>query len=106
MKKLFGAVMIVAAMMSAAFGRGLEPGALAVGRTNILCVKAPCPWRGITGPGDGLDPQWSSDVLPIVVGTEKDRARITKAWDDLDCVLVDGEFDGVTLTVRAIIGGC
>lgn len=85
----------------------INSGTLSVGRTGINCVMAPCPWRGIRAVNsNGLDLLWSSDRLPAIKATADDAQRITQAWHDLECLLVEGEFDGTTLIVDRILGAC
>ncbi|MEO3999711.1 hypothetical protein [Mesorhizobium sp. CAU 1732] len=81
---------------------------LAVGSTGIFCVRAPCPWRGIADP-DAQDPTrllWSGDDLPPIHAPDDTTRRIERAWDDHECLLVEGAFDGVTLRVERIVGPC
>lgn len=81
---------------------------LAVGSTGILCVRAPCPWRGIADP-DAQDPTrllWSNDALPPLQASDDAARRIERAWDDNACLLVEGAFDGATLRVERIVGPC
>ena len=84
--------------------------ALRIGPTGIYCVKAPCPWRGITRLGaDGRPegrPLWTDDELPAVVASEGDRRRIAAAWRDGGCLVVRGRLEAATLRVRGISGGC
>lgn len=83
---------------------------LYVGKTNILCVQAPCPWRGIgrdenfrSGPAGLL---WSDDPLPRLEATPEDARRITSAWTDGKCLAIDGALIASTLHVEKIIGAC
>jgi hypothetical protein len=83
---------------------------LQVGSTGIMCVTEPCPWRGITEPPDmrpdPLRPLWSGDALPPVTGSEDDRACVSEAWDEYQCIEIEGSFDGETLHVAEVIGAC
>jgi hypothetical protein len=86
----------------------LPPGTLAVGKTGIYCITTPCPSRGIAdaehqAPADLL---WSGDALPAMTATAQDMQRITAAWNALECLLVEGTFDGTTLIVDHIAGAC
>lgn len=87
-----------------------ESGRLAIGRTSVNCVKAPCPWRGIVNLGNSsrnsLDPLWTGNDLPVLNASDGDAHRIRAAWEKLECLVVDGTFDGQTLMVNRILGGC
>lgn len=83
---------------------------LYVGKTNILCVQAPCPWRGIgrddnfrSGPAGLL---WSDDTLPRLEAAPEDARSITAAWTDGKCLAIDGALIASTLHVEKIIGAC
>jgi len=83
---------------------------LSIGRTGILCVKEPCPRRGITRvaepPKSGMRlPIWSGSVLPPIVGDPDLAARIRADWEADRCIVVEGSFDG-QLTVHRIVGPC
>ncbi|WP_152658660.1 hypothetical protein [Devosia chinhatensis] len=89
-----------------------DPGSrqLRVGQTNIFCVQAPCPWRGIApAEGDRSTPSallWSDQNLPAVKASNADARRISEAWHADRCLLVDGQMIGATLVVDAILGAC
>lgn len=83
---------------------------LRVGKTNIFCVMAPCPWRGIAkagrtsgGPADLL---WSEQEIPQLDATPEDAARITDAWSADKCLEIEGRMTGKTLRVARIVGEC
>jgi hypothetical protein len=82
-----------------------------VGRTRIMCVRQPCPWRGILeATADGVPaarpPHWSGNVLPPLVGKEADASRVRKAWEDSGCLLIKGRFLGERLQIHRIVGMC
>ena len=106
---MIAAALALAAMPSQAadFARSER---LYVGKTNILCVQAPCPWRGIgrdenfrSGPAGLL---WSDDTLPRLDASPEDARRITSAWANDDCLAINGTLIGTTLHVEKIIGAC
>lgn len=83
---------------------------LLVGRTNIFCVQAPCPWRGIVrqdelrpGPAAML---WSEADLPRLDASAEDASRIEAAWDSTECLAIDGSLTRDTLRVDRIVGAC
>lgn len=83
---------------------------LLVGKTNIFCVQAPCPWRGIAdadtqqpGPSGLL---WAEQTLPVLDADPRDAERIRQAWDSDQCLLIDGELTGRVLRVDGIVGAC
>jgi len=83
---------------------------LYVGKTNILCVQAPCPWRGIgrdesfaSGPAGLI---WSADTLPRLDASVEDTRRIKSAWSDGKCLAIDGALIASTLHVESIVGPC
>jgi hypothetical protein len=41
-----------------------------------------------------------------MVADAGDRQVIAAAWKKLDCVLVEGAFNGTTLTVQQVLGAC
>jgi hypothetical protein len=83
---------------------------LLVGRTNIFCVRAPCPWRGIrrqtdaTAGPEGL--LWSEDRLPQLDASPEDAMALTTAWDGSECLAIDGSLSGQKLRVDRIVGAC
>ena len=83
----------------------------AVGSTGILCVRAPCPWRGIRlvstdGANTPAEIDWTGDELPPVLATAEIRERLAQTWDDMGCLVVEGAFDRRTLAVVSILGSC
>ncbi|WEJ34107.1 hypothetical protein [Devosia sp. SD17-2] len=83
---------------------------LRVGTTNIFCVVAPCPWRGIAkadsarlGPVDLI---WSAQHLPRLDALPEDVVRISESWNANNCLEVEGALNGSTLIVDRIIGEC
>lgn len=109
MKNLLLAMLFTATLMASAQAED-RSGILKVGSTGIDCYMPPCPSRGISNSerrGDGFQrPIWWGEVLPARHASEEDRQRIIKAWDDLECLLIEGTFDGVTLAVTRIIAEC
>ena len=86
-----------------------EMGRFAVGNTGILCVRAPCPWRGsrLLDAEDQPGPvHWAQPDLPALLARPEERARLTDAWDDHECLVVEGAFDQQTLAVVSILGTC
>lgn len=88
-------------------------GRLGVGNTGINCVKEPCPWRGIVDldntSRDPLRPHWHGKHLPATYGQPEDVARLKKAWDDGECLEIEGKFghDGAPwIEIGKIIGPC
>lgn len=83
---------------------------LLVGRTNIFCVQAPCPWRGIVRADDVRDGPaglaWSSQALPRLEAGAEDAARIAAAWEAIECVVVEGRLSGSVLYVERVVGAC
>lgn len=83
---------------------------LFVGKTNIFCVQAPCPWRGIlsaevdsNGPANLL---WTDQSLPPLDASEEDAEKIVAAWNGDRCVAVHGRLRDGRLYVDAIAGEC
>jgi len=107
MKRLSSAVLFFAALLaSPSEADATTSGLLNVGSTGILCYQAPCPWRGIAqADGDGK-PLWWGDELPEMVADAGDRQRIAAAWEAFECVLVEGAFNGTTLSVQQVVGNC
>lgn len=105
------ALALVAAMLALATPiEAAEIQRLSVGKTNIFCVKAPCPWRGIApadadrhGPADLL---WSRQQLPPLIARADDADAIRTAWDADGCLLVDGALIDSQLRIDAIVGEC
>lgn len=83
---------------------------LFVGKTNIVCVRQPCPWRGIA-PADRLPDGpagllWSQQSLPELRADTLDARRIMAVWEGNSCVLVHGRMAGNVLHVEQVIGDC
>jgi hypothetical protein len=83
---------------------------LFVGKTNIVCVQAPCPWRGIAaadaqqaGPAGLL---WSEQTLPPLDAIEDDATLIVEAWNGDQCLSIQGRMDSGRLQVERIEGEC
>lgn len=83
---------------------------LFVGKTNIFCLQAPCPWRGIAraddqpaGPSNLL---WSEQKLPPLNASPQDAQRIVDAWNSDRCLSIEGQMLGSTLQVERIVGAC
>ncbi|MHA6690904.1 hypothetical protein [Devosia sp. A449] len=112
----FKAIPILAAVLllnapDHAVGEGaIKHGMLKVGSTGINCYMPPCPWRGIVSgdvPSGGFQrPLWWGEILPTLDASDNDARRIRRAWDDFDCLLVEGAFVGSMLTVGRIMGAC
>lgn len=83
---------------------------LLVGRTNIFCVQAPCPWRGIARADDARNGPagllWSGEALPRLEAGAEEGARIAAAWEDNECVAVEGRLGGSILYVERVVGAC
>lgn len=94
--------------------------ALRVGRTGILCVRLPCPHRGIYRPGakdmQGLRAALLyADLdgrtgLPSLAGAEADLQAVRDAWARNACIGIVGWLDGApgaqVLHVERIEGDC
>ncbi|WGG59452.1 hypothetical protein [Brucella intermedia] len=113
----------VAIAISAAWALAEDPQIdqrLNVGRTGIMCLRLPCPHRGIYAPGAkdleslrrallyaDLD---GRQGLPVVAGSPADQAEVTRAWDHGKCIAVLGRLEGTggssTLHVSRVIGPC
>ena len=83
---------------------------LFVGKTNIFCLMAPCPWRGIAaedaqhaGPAGLL---WSEQTLPPLDATEDDATRIISAWNGNQCLSIQGRIASGRLKVERVEGEC
>lgn len=97
------------------------PGArLHIGDTGIRCVQMPCPSRAVFEPNaqghavkdrmlfvdaDGKAP------LPPLIAKDADRAVIVEAWEERQCVAIDGrlipgEEDRPILRVDRVLGPC
>lgn len=111
--KLLKTLLLVSSALLAPKAHAESPvsGLLTVGGTGISCYMAPCPWRGIAqvdsrqGPVSSM-PIWSENVLPALIAHTSERERVTEAWSSDECLVVDGAYDGTTLTIREIIGPC
>jgi len=83
---------------------------LVFGKTNIFCVQAPCPWRGIVRADDlqsgSATMLWSQDRLPQLDASAEDATRLATAWDALECLIVEGSMSERTLRVDRIVGVC
>ncbi len=105
------AAVIALSLASATPANGADwPETLLVGKTNIYCVQEPCPWRGIrpadndvAGPAGLL---WSEQTLPELDGSDADVNRLSAAWSDNECLVIEGRFVGLTLQVDRIVGAC
>lgn len=83
---------------------------LLIGKTNIFCVQAPCPWRGIAradnrqaGPSGLI---WSEQNLPPLDASHGDAEQIVQAWNNDQCLSISGALVGGELRVDRIIGVC
>ena len=108
------AALLVAASLSVtathADGMSVASERLFVGKTNIVCVQAPCPWRGIAaadahqgGPAGLL---WSEQTLPPLDAIEDDATRIVEAWNADQCLSIQGRMDSGRLQVERVEGEC
>nr|WP_314261614.1 hypothetical protein [uncultured Devosia sp.] len=83
---------------------------LRVGKTNILCVQAPCPWRGIsraeTMPSGPSGLLWAQQTLPPLDAASRDAERVRQAWDNDQCLVINGKMTGGILRVDEIVGAC
>lgn len=82
-----------------------------VGRTGIFCFNEPCPWRGVVPAAPNGLPQgdvmpWAGDEPPALAAEPGERDRILAAWEDLECLLIEGRFADKTLEVSRIVGPC
>lgn len=93
---------------------GAEPppveGVMRVGATGIMCVREPCPRRGLIRVDDEgkaeWRPFWSGDKPPEIRADADTQRRIAEAWDEFGCLMVQGRFEKGELTVDRIIGDC
>lgn len=97
------------------------PGArLHIGDTGIRCVRLPCPSRAVFAPGTEdhavrqsmlyVDTDGSSPPPPMIA-SEANRAAIVMAWDERQCLAIDGrmiagEDDRPILRVDRVVGSC
>lgn len=83
---------------------------LRVGKTNIYCVMAPCPWRGIwrakAVPLAPADLVWAEQSLPRLTALPADAAKVTESWNADTCIEIEGALTGSTLVVDRIVGDC
>lgn len=109
------AIMLAAAALAAIMpGHAAEDNAvdqrLLVGKTNIFCVQAPCPWRGIAdanNPGSGPAGLLRAEqTLPPIDATEEDAQRIVDAWNADRCLAIAGRLVDGRLIVNDILGDC
>src|SRR5690554_4141265 len=93
MKKLAPALLAAALGLPSgvAFAEGAESGSgelLRVGSTGIMCVRAPCPWKGVVAVAEERSaPEestllWSGEDLPPLTASEADAERVRAAWED------------------------
>jgi hypothetical protein len=107
--------MLSALAIAALLSGGLEAspprdGTLRIGPTGVYCVRAPCPWRGVTR----LDaerrpvgrPLWAGERLPVIVARDADRQRIMEAWRTSGCLVAEGRLEAEQLVVRRVVGPC
>lgn len=93
---------------------------LNVGSTGVMCIRRPCPDRGIYRPGAkdlqtlersllyaDLD---GKTGLPRIEGAAADVARINGSWEQGKCLAIVGRFAGNagnrTLHVSRVVGQC
>lgn len=119
--------MILVAVVAASFpavaqAEGAVDHRLRVGRTGIMCIKAPCPSRGVFLPiGGGLLNERRRALLyadvdgksgpPEFVGSPAARQAASRAWHRLECIEIIGhlERDGDArprLHISRILGSC
>lgn len=83
---------------------------LRVGKTNIYCVMAPCPWRGIwrakAVPLAPADLIWAEQSLPRLIAQPEDATKVSESWDNDTCIEIDGALTGSALVVDRIVGDC
>jgi hypothetical protein len=108
--------MMSALAMGAVLAGGLEAPSppveerLRIGPTGVYCVRAPCPWRGVTrldaeGRAVGR-PLWSGERLPTIVAGDADKRRIMAVWRVSGCLVAQGRFEAERLIIRRVIGAC
>jgi hypothetical protein len=100
---------MVLLLATSTFAGGIA-GTFRLGPTGIYCIKAPCPWRGITkldagGKPDGK-PLWTDSALPAIEAEVDIRARVAKAWKASLCLVVEGKLEGDRFAVSRIVGDC
>lgn len=103
-------VMSLGALPAYADGMSSQSERLLVGRTNVFCVQAPCPWRGILRQTDlrsgATAMLWSDARMPQLEASAEDAARLATAWDGEECLAIDGSLTGDTLRVDRIVEAC
>ena len=117
--RLTGAIAVAALAVSQA-SAGDSAMTLRVGRTGIMCVRLPCPHRGIYRPGAkdmqalrrsllyaDLD---EKSGLPDLDGAAAALKWVRDAWDRNACIEIRGRLDGTKgdqrLHVENIMGAC
>ncbi|GEM_PF-2165859 len=101
-------------------GHDAEAGRLHIGNTGIMCARLPCPSRAVfvpdaNGRADRNDLLYADTdgtrAAPPMIGDEADLAAIRSAWDERQCLAIDGrlipgEADRPVLRVDRIVGPC
>lgn len=97
------------------------PGArLHIGDTKIRCIQLPCPSRAVFEPdaqGHAVRDRMlyvdtdGKGAPPPVLANEADRAAIVTAWEERQCLAIDGraipgEDDRPILRVDRVVGPC
>lgn len=82
-----------------------------IGDTGILCVREPCPRRGIIevhedGRSHPSVPLWSGTQLPALSGSAAHRHLIEQAWKTPQgSILAYGYFEGGRLVIVGLADG-
>jgi hypothetical protein len=102
------AALLIATGLAVTATQASEP--LLVGKTNIFCVSAPCPWRGIMA-ADSKEAGasallWSEQTLPELDASPEDAERIVAAWNGDRCLAIHGRLAEGRLTVVSVLGEC
>ncbi|MCK9549238.1 hypothetical protein [Aquamicrobium sp.] len=119
--------MVLAAMLAASLPAAAAPSEeagdqrLRVGKTGIMCVKAPCPSRGVFLPtGGGLNERRRALLYtdadgnsgpPQFIGAPAAREAADRAWRSLECIEIMGQLeqDGDVppkLHISRVLGPC
>lgn len=123
---IVGGLVLVAALAwghspANATGENAPDQLLRVGATGIMCVKLPCPSRGVFLPSvSGLNARRQALLYtdadgksgpPEFTGAPDIRQTLNRAWRSLECLEILGRLDSkgpgrATLHVSRILGTC
>jgi len=110
-----------ASLPEVAHAEGAVDRRLLVGKTGIMCIKAPCPSRGVFLPtGGGLNERRRALLYtdadgksgpPEFVGSPAARQAASRAWHRLKCIEIIGHLEREgdarpRLHIARILGSC